>query len=185
MKQIVTIFRAEGRQALRVLELFRDTEESLLFALRDSLRTRARDTNQFTGYQEFLDPWSMGDSFDNAMGPDSTERKSGRGDVYCTVVTDEWIQTVKKQRKKSYQFAEDQRLHASIRDLVTTPFLTDAAITILLFREIVGGSVTDFEFIEGSEQTDAANRHPFGTSGMAPADPASRAGAMPEASGDS
>ena len=36
-----------------------------------------------------------------------------------------------------------------------------------------------------SEQTDPANRHPFGTSGMAPADPASRAGAMPEASGDS
>lgn len=35
------------------------------------------------------------------------------------------------------------------------------------------------------EQTDAANRHPSGTSGMAPADSASRAGAMPEASGDS
>lgn len=35
------------------------------------------------------------------------------------------------------------------------------------------------------KQTDAANRHPFGTSGIPPADLASRAGGMPEASGDS
>jgi hypothetical protein len=35
------------------------------------------------------------------------------------------------------------------------------------------------------EQTGPANHRPFGTSGMAPADSASRAGAMPEASGDS
>ena len=38
---------------------------------------------------------------------------------------------------------------------------------------------------EEIEQADPANRHPSGTSGMAPADSASRAGAMPEASGDS
>jgi hypothetical protein len=36
-----------------------------------------------------------------------------------------------------------------------------------------------------SEQASPANRHPSGTSGMAPANPASRAGAMPEAIGDS
>jgi hypothetical protein len=35
------------------------------------------------------------------------------------------------------------------------------------------------------EQTGPANHRPFVTSGMAPADSASRAGAMPEASGDS
>jgi hypothetical protein len=35
------------------------------------------------------------------------------------------------------------------------------------------------------EQADAANRHPFGTSGMPPANPASRAGDTPEAGGDS
>lgn len=35
-----------------------------------------------------------------------------------------------------------------------------------------------------AEQADAANRHPYGTSVMSPADPASRAGATPEASGD-
>ena len=35
------------------------------------------------------------------------------------------------------------------------------------------------------EQTDAANRHPSGTSGMSPANPASRTGDTPEASGDS
>jgi hypothetical protein len=36
-----------------------------------------------------------------------------------------------------------------------------------------------------SEQADPANRHPSGTSVMPPADPASRAGGTPEASGDS
>jgi len=36
-----------------------------------------------------------------------------------------------------------------------------------------------------TEQTSSANHRPFGTSGMAPADSAPRAGAMPEASGDS
>jgi len=36
-----------------------------------------------------------------------------------------------------------------------------------------------------SEQASPANRHPFGTSVMLPADPASRAGSTPEASGDS
>ena len=36
-----------------------------------------------------------------------------------------------------------------------------------------------------TEQTGPANHRPFGTSGMAPAYSASRAGAMPEASGDS
>jgi len=39
--------------------------------------------------------------------------------------------------------------------------------------------------IKEAEQTSPANHRPFGTSGMAPADPASRAGATPEASGDS
>jgi hypothetical protein len=36
-----------------------------------------------------------------------------------------------------------------------------------------------------SELTDAANRYPFGTSVMSPANPASRAGDTPEASSDS
>lgn len=36
-----------------------------------------------------------------------------------------------------------------------------------------------------TEQTDGANPRPCGTSGMSPADSASRAGVMPEASGDS
>jgi len=39
--------------------------------------------------------------------------------------------------------------------------------------------------IQESEQASPANRHPFGTSDMLPADPASRAGSTPEASGDS
>ena len=36
-----------------------------------------------------------------------------------------------------------------------------------------------------AQQANPANRHPFGTSGMSPADSASRAGDTPEASGDS
>ena len=36
-----------------------------------------------------------------------------------------------------------------------------------------------------AEPTDGANPRPFGTSGMSPAHSAARAGAMPEASGDS
>jgi len=36
-----------------------------------------------------------------------------------------------------------------------------------------------------AEQTSPANHRPFGTSGMSSADSASRAEAMPEASGDS
>lgn len=37
----------------------------------------------------------------------------------------------------------------------------------------------------GFEHASPANRHPFGTSDVLPADPASRAGSTPEASGDS
>ena len=47
------------------------------------------------------------------------------------------------------------------------------------------GAESHFLRKEEAEQASPANRHPCGTSVMPPADPASRAGATPEASGDS
>ncbi len=59
-----------------------------------------------------------------------------------------------------------------------------ASISRWVSQNVVESEYRDYKQKQ-SEQTDAANRHPFGTSGMAPANPAARAGAMPEASGDS
>lgn len=58
-----------------------------------------------------------------------------------------------------------------------TVSIASNAIRIDDGEQVLTIQVTD----DRAEQADAANRHPFGTS----ADPASRAGAKPEASGDS
>jgi len=60
---------------------------------------------------------------------------------------------------------------------------------VFIWNGFIGGCFAMiWNYLRGmqkSEQTGPANHRPSGTSVMAPADPASRAGAMPEASGDS
>lgn len=151
MKQIVTIFRAEGPQANRVANLCRKTRKADLFALRDHFRHLVRSGNQLTGYTELLDSWSMFDSLDRAMGPTARCRDAGSGNVCWTVVTEEAIGEARRNARKRHQFAEDARLHKCVADLMTTPFLNESPIVIVLFCEVVGGLVSDAEFADGSK----------------------------------
>jgi len=150
LKQIVTVFRAEGTQANRVANLCRKTRKADLFALRDHFRHLARSGNQLTGYAEFLDPWSMFDSFDRAMGPTARCRNAVSGNVYWTAVTEEVLEEAKRNARKRHQFAEDARLQKCVADFMATPFLNESPDVIVLFREIVGGLVSDGEFADGS-----------------------------------
>ncbi len=64
--------------------------------------------------------------------------------------------------------------------------LSQAALTFVAGVILVATAQTwARKLTKRSEQTSPVNRHPFGTSGMPPANPASRAGSTPEASGDS
>jgi hypothetical protein len=152
MKQLVTVFRAEGAQATRVAELCEATPVDELFSLRDFFRKRAFAASQFSAYMEFIDSWSMWDSFADVAGENHRLYESRWGEVYVTEITPRLTSSLRKMAKKKRQPIEDARLARVFADLATTCYLPDGPALLILFREILDGTTTDEEIAEGSNQ---------------------------------
>ena len=145
MKQLVTIFRAESEQASRLADLCSSTPVEELFSLRDAFRDQAVTTHRFTGYLEFVDSWSMGHDFESAVGKEAHIRKAVNGEVYCVFVTDVLRGYLQAESKRKHQFAEQQWLANCLLHFANSLCLPDRPVTLAVFREIVGVSMTDEE----------------------------------------
>jgi len=152
MKQLVTVFRAEAAMARRLEELCRVTPEKKLFSLRDVFRDKALTTSTLTGYAEFVDPWSMGDNFEDAFCNEAQCREIPSGEVYYVTVTDSFLSKLKAESKRSHQWSEQDRLVNCIGDLANTPLIPKTAMTLALFREILDVSPTDEEIQKDSNK---------------------------------
>jgi hypothetical protein len=152
MKQLVTIFRAEGAQAIRAAELCEATPVDELFSLRDFFRQRAFAASQFSAYSEFIDSWSMWDSFADVAGENHRLYESRWGEVYVTEITDRLTSSLRKMAKNKHQDTEGARLTRVFADLAASCYLPDGPAVLILFREILDGTTTDEEILEGSNQ---------------------------------
>jgi hypothetical protein len=152
MKQLVTIFRAEGAQAPHAAELCETTPEEELFLLRDFFRQRAFAASQFSAYSELIDSWSMGDTFSDLAGEESLKREFPLGEIYVIELTPKLTRSLRRAAKRKHQFIEDARLARVIADLATSCYLPDGPAVLILFREILDGTTTDEEILEGSNQ---------------------------------
>ena len=137
MNQIVTIFRAEGQHSNSVLQLCSESDDSSIFGLRERFRGAVRDSDQFSGYVEFVDPGSMGDDFEHAMGTEAEVRYVSSGVVYWAVVTERLLKHANKNFKIKHQFYEQDRLAWCLNDLISTRFTPGEPAILVVFREIL------------------------------------------------
>jgi hypothetical protein len=152
MKQLVTIFRAEGPQAARAAELCAATPEEEIFSLRDSFRQHAIASSRFSAYTEFIDSWSMWDDFSRIGGDGARKHEALSGEAYVIYITDTLTSSLRYVARKKHQFTEQDRLARVFADLTTSCYLPDGPAVLILFREVLGLSTTDEEIIEGSNQ---------------------------------
>ena len=106
MKQIVTVFRAEGTQALRLLRLCRKTPRAQLPDLRDAWQKDVRRNSKLSAYVEYVDDWSMGDDFCRIMGSDVEQRAMPDGAVYFLMVNEGVLVHLRQQLRRKHQFPE-------------------------------------------------------------------------------
>jgi hypothetical protein len=140
MKQIVTIFRAEGEQANHLLRLCRSTRGRDLLGLCDSLRKQTRSSSLLTAYIEFLDEWSMGDDFTRIMGHAVRRRQTGAGELYFGIISPSMRANLQRQARRKHQFPEQAALARTVASLASRQQLPDTPAALALFREILRGS---------------------------------------------
>ena len=151
MKQIVTAFRAEGAQARRLLQLCRKTSRARLADLRDDWKKVVRETSALSAYVEYMDSWSMGDDFKRIMGPDAERRSMPNGEVFFLLVNQAARLHFRRQLRRKHQFAEQKTLAQLMATLANASGVA-APIALAVFREVVGGSVSNEEGCAGMNQ---------------------------------
>ena len=150
MKQILTIFRAEGPQAERMLRLCRKTRKALLFELRNLWREQARSSSNLTAYFEYMDGWSMFDDFERVMGVGMEERCTPSGAVYFRLINTQMRSVLQHRRKRKQQFPEQTMFVRTVSDIALGCGACEPPIALAVFREIVGTSMFDEDLKEGS-----------------------------------
>lgn len=145
MKQIVTIFRAEGLEAQRMLRLCRRTPSAQLPRLCGFWRKDVRETSRLSAYIEYLDGWSMGDDFRRIMGRDTKQRAMPSGEVYFLSITQGVLAYLRRQSRGKHQFAEQAELARLVAGMATGSGVCDPPVALAVFREVVETSVTDEE----------------------------------------
>ena len=152
MKQIVTIFRAEGAQARRLVRSCRRTLKAQLPALRDSWRSVVRGTSKLSGYAEYLDGWSMGDDFDKLLGRHAERRAMPSGDVYSLCIEHGALIHFRRQSRRKHQFPEQATLARIIVEMAVGCGACELPVALAVFREILTGSTTDEDLQRGANQ---------------------------------
>jgi len=140
MKQLVTIFRAEGKQAGDLRSRCRAMRPKDFISLREDLQKQALSTESFGAYVEFLDACSMGDDFERAMGPGGRVRYVPAGVLYFRGITPLMQLHLQRQVKKKQQFPEQRFLITVVSSLAASPIAPKAPVAIAMFREILGSS---------------------------------------------
>ena len=108
MKQLVSIFRAEGKLAADLRRLCINTAPDDMLTLRESLREQALSAPHPTAFIEFLDDWSMGDDFKRVLGAGTRTRYVPMGVVYIRSVTPLMRSSLQQQMKRRQQFPEQE-----------------------------------------------------------------------------
>ena len=152
MKQIVTIFRAEGPQARRLLRLCRTTRKAELCDLRDVWRQEIRTNAQLSAYWEYMDGWSMFDDFRRVMGVDVCRREMRSGELYFRLVGPKMLAELRLQAKRKQQFVEQTEFVWAVATLAEGSGMCAPPVALAVFREVVGGSILDEEMDAGSNQ---------------------------------
>lgn len=152
MKQIITIFRAEGPQAKRLIGLCRRTPRAQLLRLRDAWREDVRTSSRLSAYVEYMDGWLTGDDFDRIIGPTAVRRGLASGQLLVLQVAGDALAHLRSQSRRKHQFAEQASLARQLASLAKGSGACDQPVALAIFREIVGVSVTDEELKKGSGQ---------------------------------
>jgi hypothetical protein len=160
MKQIITIFRAEGPQAKRLTALCQRTPRAQLGRLRDIWREDIRATSRLSGYVEYMDGWSMGDDFKTIIGSTSTKRGMVNGEMFVLRVTGDALAHLRAQTRRKHQFREQAALSRQLAFLAEGSGACEQPIALAIFREVVGGSMTDEELKRGSNHALHATSEP-------------------------
>lgn len=149
MNQILTIFRAEGPQAQRLLSLCRTTRKSRLSALREAWRKAARFGTGVSAYVEYRDGWSMGSDYIRVMGSGTRRREMASGELLFRVVTNETLSSLRRQLRRKHQFAE-QAAFLNVIAALSQGSGIRGPVALAVFRDILGASITDEELEAGS-----------------------------------
>jgi hypothetical protein len=152
MKQIITIFKAEGSQAKRMIGLFRRTPRAQLARLRDTWREDIRTNTRLSAYVEYMDGWSMGDDFQRIIGSTSTKRGMANGEMFALRVSRDTLAHLRAQSRRKHQFTEQVLLARQLASLAKGSGECGQPVTLVIFREVVGVSVPDEELKEGSNK---------------------------------
>jgi hypothetical protein len=137
MKQIITIFRAEGAQAMRLVGLCRRTPKAQLAGLREALRQDARVQPRLSAYIEYLDGWSMGDDFARIIGPVTVKRGMRNGELFALRVTKDTLDHFRVQTRRKNQFREQALLAQHVASLAEGSCACDGPVALAIFREVI------------------------------------------------
>ena len=137
MKQLVTIFRAEGKMADQLKRLCSATPPEGISDLRDSLRFRAMTTASLTSYVEFVDAWSMGDDFERAIGPGTRVKYVPMGAVYYRSITPLMRAHTQRQARRKHQFFSQAFLSKTIANIAAEQLGSKTPALFALFRQVL------------------------------------------------
>lgn len=136
MKQVLTIFRAEGAVARQMFRLCRTTRKDALPELRDAWRREVRAENsRFSAYVEYFDGWSMGDDFVRVLGAEAHRRSVPDGELYFQLVNDEMLERLRLFSRLRWQFSEQTEFVRIISNLAKGSGECDGPVALVVFRD--------------------------------------------------
>lgn len=150
MKQILTIFRAEGPQAQRLMRLCRTTRKDDLLNLREAWRQEIRSGVCLSVYIEYLDGWSMGDDYIRTLGDAARRRELVRGELYFRIVTSGMLATLQRQLRRKHQFQEQTAFVNVVAALAKGSGACAAPVALAIFREVISVRVGNEKLKERS-----------------------------------
>ena len=139
MKQIVTILSPHATCAKRVIGLCLRARKAELCRLLTKWRKEAKTKDTFCGYVEYLDAWSMGDTFRRILGPGAKRRATPNGELYVIHPTPTNLAHLHLQSERSHQFREYAELARQVSTASGADGDTALHSGLVIFREILGG----------------------------------------------